>query len=216
MFSMQAFHQQYTTRETQVTINGRDFIFLLPESLEPFMDAVDPMTHFPLWAKIWEASALLAGQLAERPHHPGERLLEIGAGVGMVGIIAAAFGHQVTVTEYNPDALNFARANAEKNGCPQVKIENLDWLAPSALPPFDLIVGSEVIYQEEMIPSLISLFQHYLAPGGTILLAGQVRQSGVRFWEAAQVAFDIKARQHTMQSEDEKLPMVMFELQRKS
>jgi predicted nicotinamide N-methyase len=212
MFSMQAFQQQYATRETRVTIKGREFQFFLPESLEPFMNADDPMADFPLWAKMWEASALLAGQLAERQPRPGETLLEIGAGIGMVGIVAAAFGHQVTLTEYNPDALNFARANAEANGCPQVKVEYLDWLKPVPLARFDLIVGSEVIYQVEMVPALLSLFQRYLAPGGTILIAEQVRETGLHFWEAAQADFQIKARRHTMHSHAENLHLATFEL----
>ena len=212
MFSMQAFHQQYATRKSRVTISGREFQFFLPESLEPFMDADDPMADFPLWAKMWEASALLAGHLAERRPRPGETLLEIGAGIGMVGIVAAAFGHQVTLTEYNPDALNFARANAEANGCPQVRIEYLDWLEPAALPPFDLIVGSEVIYQAEMVPALLDLFKRYLASDGTILLADQVRETGLHFWEAAQAVYQVRARRHTMQSDTEKLHLVMLEL----
>lgn len=215
MLSLQAFHQQYATQKTRVTINERNFQFFMPESLEPFMDADDPLVDFPLWAKMWEASALLAGQLAERQPRPGETLMEIGAGVGMVGIVAAAFGHRVTLTEYNPDALNFARANAEANGCSQVTVEHLDWLKPTPLPPFDLIVGSEVIYQAEMIPTLLDLFKRYLAPGGTILMADQVRQTGLQFWEAAQTDYHIRAKRHSMQSDAEKLHLVLFELQRK-
>ena len=87
-----------------------------------------------------EASGVLAGHLAGMPPDPTKTMLEIGCGLGMVGIAAARAGHRITMTEINPDALNFARANALANNCPKIAIERLDWNDPQLAGRFDTIV----------------------------------------------------------------------------
>ena len=51
-----------------------------------------------------ESILVLSGYLAGLPPDVNRRFLEIGAGVGLVSIVAATFGHQITMTEYNSDA----------------------------------------------------------------------------------------------------------------
>jgi len=94
---------------------------------------------------------VLADHLASLTPNGGKNLLEIGCGLGLVGIVAAAFGHKVTMTEQNSDALNFARANALTNlspSSPPIDIRRLDWNHPDLDDMFDLIVGSEVVYSQ--------------------------------------------------------------------
>ena len=86
MFSLDAFHKEYETDINDLVINGRKFKILLPKDLHRFMNAADVMHEFPLWAKIWPASWILAGYLAEMPVAPGKRFLEIGGGIGLVSM----------------------------------------------------------------------------------------------------------------------------------
>ncbi len=46
---------------------------------------------------------------------PGQSLLEVGAGTGLVSIHAAKLGAKVTATDVNPHALELARRNAARN-----------------------------------------------------------------------------------------------------
>jgi len=110
MFSLESFHQKYETDTTEVVVNGRKFQILLPKYLSSFINTYDIFYEFPLWAKIWQASWVLAGYLAEMPVETQKQFLEIGAGVGLVSIVATSFGHRITMTEYNPDAIQFANA----------------------------------------------------------------------------------------------------------
>ena len=137
MFSIEDFYKEYETETTEVVINNKKFSLLLPRYLYPFINPIDLFHDFPLWAKIWKASWVLSGYLAGMPVDDDKRILEIGGGIGLVSIVAAAFGHQITMTEYNPDALNFARANAHRNnwiGIIQGCQNNLTRLWPPKLP----------------------------------------------------------------------------------
>jgi 16S rRNA G1207 methylase RsmC len=127
--------------------------------------------------------------------------LEIGGGVGLVSIVAATFGHQITLSEYNPDALNFARANAHCNNCPDLPIIQLDWYHPQLKTKFDQIVGSEVAYKESHLEALLKLFKSNLKPGGEIILTWEIRKSGQNLFEFFHSEFDITVSKMSLRSE---------------
>jgi len=213
MFSIQAFHTQYETDTADLKIRDRRFRFFVPKSLDRFLDQRDVFHEFPLWAKIWEASIVLADHLAGMPVNPERHLLEIGCGVGVVGIVAAAFGHRVTLTEYNPHALDFVRANAHANLSAHngagVEVLPLDWNHPNLAGRFDAIVGSEVIYRETDFQAILSLFETCLKPSGEILLAEGLRKTSLAFFQQASERYDISAQKKTLRSTNKEAPVLL-------
>ena len=213
MFSLDKFHRTYETTLIPVIINGQSLNLFTPASIDRFIDPDDVMIDFPLWTKIWEASGVLASYLISLPISPDETMLEIGCGLGLVGIAAAMAGHRITMTEVNSDALAFARANARANGCAHTTIKSLDWNAPRLKGRFDYIVGSETVYKAEDIDGLEALFDRYLKPGGTIILAEGMRNTGVAFWERMRHTYHVQARRQTLRSDQGDQYTVMFRLQ---
>ncbi|MGA8241188.1 MAG: methyltransferase, partial [Desulfobacterales bacterium] len=176
MFSIDQFNRQYDTERRDIVIDGHRYWFFVPKSIDRFIDPEDPLQDFPLWAKIWPASVVLARHLSRLAVVPGQRILEIGSGLGVVGIIAACNGHNVTLTDANPHALEFARANAHLNGGTHLKVQRLDWQDPQPEGEFDAIVGSEVVYKDQDIDQLLTLFVNCLKPRGYILLVEEMRR----------------------------------------
>jgi predicted nicotinamide N-methyase len=212
MFSMSAFHQKYETDVSSLAIGDRRFKFFVPKSLDPFLDKEDVFSQFPLWSKIWEASIVLANHVAAMPVDPRKHWLEIGCGVGLVGIVAAGCGHRVTMTEYNQDALNFARANARVNhtsGSSELGIVELDWTKPVFEGRFDTILGSEVIYKEEYFEPLLDLFRRYLKPDGEIILAEGLRKTTVAFFKRMSTICDVKAQKKILRSKGEEKRIIL-------
>lgn len=211
-FSLDEFHKRYETEIREISIADRRYRFYLPASIEHFIDAEDPLQNFPLWAKIWPAGVVLAGHMAHLPPDPGRRVLEIGAGMGLVGIVAADHGHRVRVTDFNPDARNFARANAALNGCETLTVAALDWNHPQPQDSCDLLIGSEVIYKEEDVDNLLGLFAMCLKPGGRILLAEEVRSTLDGFLSKANEKYRMGIRRFRLHSDDESSTVVLIEL----
>jgi predicted nicotinamide N-methyase len=214
-FSLEAFYKQYETDTTELVVNGHKFNILLPKDLFQFINTDDVMQEFPLWAKIWPASWVLAGYLAEIPVAAEKDFLEIGGGTGLVGIVAAAFGHRITMTEYNPDALQFARANALINECSQLKIQQLDWNHPRLVGQFDYIVASEVSYRAQDIQPLLMLFKNSLKTGGEVILAGEMRKLSKNFYQALETLFDIRVHKKILRSDSEEINIFLFRLRLK-
>lgn len=212
MFSIEDFYKEYETETTEVAINGKKFSILLPKYLYRFINPIDVFHDFPLWAKLWKASWVLSAYLADMPVNINNRLLEIGAGVGLVSIVAATFGHPITMSEYNPDALKFAHANACLNNCPDLPIMKLDWQRCRLMDQFDIIVASEVTYNEEDFSPLIRLFRANLKPGGEIILTSEIRQSGKDLFNLFKSDFDITVEKKTLRSETANIPIVLLKM----
>ena len=215
MFSLASFHQKYETAANELAINGRKFNVLLPKSLTGFIDPQNVYSEFPFWAKIWPASWVLADYLSRLPVEQNKTFLEIGAGVGLVSVVAAAFGHNITLTEYNAAALEFARANAVVNGCLQMSIQDLDWNRPQPGNAVDYIVASEVTYKKEDWRPLISLFHNYLAPGGEVILTGEMKRSPKNLYYHMECEFNIQAKTKVLHSGDEQMVVFLFRLTHK-
>lgn len=215
-FSLDAFYQTYDTETNEMIIGGRKFNILTPRALEGFIDTDDLLKDFPLWAKIWEASWVLADHLAAWPVDPEKSFLEIGGGLGLVSVVAAAFGHQVTMTEYNPHALRFARANALINQCPSMVITEMDWHAPRLNQTYDVILASEVVYHERDFSPLKTLFENYLKPHGEIIMAAAMRKITGEFLHGMQKFYNISAKQKVLRSEDEEIRLALCRLTRHS
>ena len=219
MFSLESFRQKYETDTSDLTIRDRHVRFFAPKSLDKFIDPGDIFHDFPLWSKIWEASIILSDYLSGMPVDSEKRFLEIGCGMGVVGVVASAFGHRVTMTEYNPDALNFARANARANLSANdtgLKITELDWGKPRLEGLFDYIIGSEVIYKEKDYQPILKLFKTFLKPSGEIILAEGVRKTSMEFFRQMSGLFDITAKKKILRSREKEVRIILASMKSKT
>ena len=210
-----SFEKDYETELTRVVINSRQYSLLVPSRLEPFVNPLDPMAQFPLWAKVWPASIVLSEWAARLKPDPHRTLLEIGGGLGLTSIVAASVGHRVTFSEINPDALRFAQASAALNPGGQFPVMALDWNQPATVGRFDMVLGSEVVYRETDIPLLAKVFNSCLAPGGQIILAGEIRRTMDTFFKQMSNAYDISAQRKQLRSDDETHSIVLFRMRPK-
>jgi predicted nicotinamide N-methyase len=212
MFSLDSFNRAYDTETTEVVVGARKFQIFLPKSLAGFIDTDNVFQEFPLWAKIWQSSWVLADHLAAMPVVSKKEFLEIGAGTGLVSIAATAFGHCITMSEHDDDALQFAKANALINGFPRLPIIDLDWKCPRTVGRFDSIVASEVTYKPEECPSIMKLIKNCLKPDGEVILAGEMRKSSMAVYKELEMGFDVRVQKKILRSDSEETNIYLFQM----
>ena len=140
---------------------------------------------------------MLAEYLIRNVEPTQEPVLELGAGLGLVGISLSMAGHRVVVTDYDQDALVFVRASAALNGVELHDVRLLDWREPPA-ESFAMIVAGDVLYEKRDLEPIATLIASYLEPGGSALVSAQHRSAVEAFpaaLEAAGLRFDTVAVQ---------------------
>ena len=215
MFSIDQFKRQYEVEQTTFSVGSHRLKLFVPQKIDAFINPDDLFNNFPLWSKIWEATAVLASHISTIPVNPAQRFLEIGAGMGVAGLCCARMGHGITITEYNEDALNFARANALLNNMESDIIVKLDWNQPLVQGKFDYIIGSEVVFKETDFPGLYFLFKKYLKPGGKIILAEGMRKTSLKFIQEMEKHFQIRMKKHTIGPAEKSVSVVLMEMREK-
>lgn len=138
--------------ERAVTLAGREFTLLVPAApddvlfhLEEHPDPRQGLGADPYWAKLWPTSLHLAETILASDWPDGATAIELGCGIGLAGLAALAKGMRVTLSDYNPIAVDLAVENARRAGFHDVEGLVLDWRDPPRR-PFDVIFASDVIY----------------------------------------------------------------------
>eukprot|EP00435_Cladocopium_sp_Y103_P020051 s1803_g4.t2 len=101
----------------------------------------------------------------------------VGAGPGLVGLVAASLGAHVTLTDRCSAVLGALQQSTEENGFDSTKVLDLDWEAPESIDAADVVLASEVIYQRSTVDLLPALLQKILRPGGRFCACEQVGRS---------------------------------------
>lgn len=185
---------RYDVAVEEVCADGFTWSLFVVRDTNILVDAIDPVAfaegeRLPYWADLWSSALALATHMRVRPGVAGMRVLELGCGTGLAGIAAAQAGARVVMTDYEDDALRFARANAAINlgavARDKVRAEHLDWRSPGAPGTFDIVLGADIVYDRANFPFLLSLFRAVLAPEGVVLVADPDRTIGRDFLHAA-------------------------------
>jgi predicted nicotinamide N-methyase len=140
---------------------------------------------------VWPSASELCTYLAARPELVrGKRVLELGSGTGLCGLAVALLGaRQVVLTDYNDPAMELLADNVALNGVQERCLcRKLTWgdresahaLAADAGGPFDLVIGTDVVYEPACIRPLLSSAAHLLRPDGLFYLANcTIRYGGL-------------------------------------
>ncbi|MFQ6040171.1 MAG: methyltransferase [Candidatus Poribacteria bacterium] len=141
-------------------------------------------TNFPFWAELWPSGLALARYIWSNVDFQGEQVLELGCGLGIVGIVAQKKQAKVLMTDYNDDALMFARYNAIKNRCEDIRFHRMDWRYPNLdNQKFKYIIASDVIYEEQNWLPIVNIFDVHLEARGKAILAEPNRPNARGFFE---------------------------------
>ncbi len=141
-------------------------------------------SSIPYWAELWESAIALSRYIWENVDMQGEKVLELGCGLGLVGIVAAQKGAKVLSTDYEDDALLFAHYNAMVNGCKNVEFRNVDWRHPNLSErKFKYILASDVIYERESWKPIIDILEKHLLYSGEAIISEPNRLNASEFFE---------------------------------
>ena len=151
--------------------------------------------------RIWDAGRVLASVLCHSDLN-GKRVLELGSGTGVGGLTAAKGGAAlVMLTDGSETAVELLQQNIEANDLEdRAQSYQLSWgwsyLADTvdlvAHGPWDLIIGSDLLYAPESHPDLLTTLAALCTPSHTeVLLTYPTRFTESLFFDEAAELFRI-------------------------
>jgi ETFB lysine methyltransferase len=142
-----------------------------PGSADDLLEAMDPDDPqaeglIPYWADPWpSAEGLLRFLSSSRgPRRPGSSL-EIGAGLGFLGMGILRLGWDLSLSDFHPESLPWLRRNLVANGFSPKRALQLDWRQK---PPgrWKSILASDVLYEKSFAAEIADFLEEALLPGG--------------------------------------------------
>lgn len=127
---------------------------------------------FPYWAKLWPSAIALCRFITSHSALLAQKnVLELAAGLGLPGIVAAHYASQVTISDYIPDAVNVMTSAVALNAGYNIICRQLDWYQlPSDLST-DVLLLSDINYEPAAFETLKTVLMNFLDQGTTIILA---------------------------------------------
>ncbi|WP_232300535.1 class I SAM-dependent methyltransferase [Desulfonatronovibrio magnus] len=150
--------------------------------------------ELPFWAKIWPASILLSYYITSLDTNEEKKIIELGSGIGIAGLFAAAMGFKVILSDNNPMALLFAKINILKNNLSSAaEVMPVDFTADRLGQTFDYIIGSEIFYKESAYRGLVKFLLAHLdnKQDSEVVLAADYRRQAKKFFQVATKEFHI-------------------------
>lgn len=135
-------------------------------------------SHFGVvWPGGWAlAQEMLAIELQ------GQSFLEIGCGIALASLVLNHRGANITALDYHPVAGEFLARNASLNEDPAIPFLQADWTVTGhAIPRFDVIIASDVLYEDEHARGIAAFVATHLKPEGKVVVADPGRGHRGRF-----------------------------------
>lgn len=189
----------YETKQECVAIRGADSLQI--RSLIDKQQYADPngeaaaagfsSANWSLFGVLWPSSRQLAAHMASRDMVAGERILEVGCGLALASLVCHRRGSDVTASDAHPLALGFLMENLRLNDLPPLAYRHGDWGTDpvqvdhaqglSVHGRFDVIIGSDVLYERDEAGCLARFIEHHAKPEAEVLIVDPNRGNRAPF-----------------------------------
>ncbi len=195
MFAMRTNSIKYPTITHQRKIGNKVFVVEairnLDEAIELVCDSLtpdeqqDPFAEdlCPYFGILWEASVGLSEYLARYPELVRNKtVLELGCGLGLPSLVSSHLGGFVLATDFHPDVEDYFKRNCRHSSV-SCQYQRLNW-REEGLGQFDVVLGSDVLYESRHPQEVAQGLLKFMKPGGTILLSDPGRAYVSKFLSA--------------------------------
>lgn len=187
------------TRRFDFSLVGLHLVLEIVANVEDLVTDPNDEDQIPYWAELWPAARGLARYIWEEVDFGGATVLELGAGLGLPGFVAALKGGRVTLTDYKPEALELAARNAARNGITGISLLLADWRDFPCGERYDWVIGSDVLYNPRLNPFLRDILPRILAPGGQMLFAHPGREVTYSFLEQLKTSMGLREERKSVE-----------------
>ena len=136
---------------------------------------------WPLFGIVWPSSEVLAHFMFDYDT-AGKRILEVGCGIALTSLLLNHRQADITATDYHPEVENFLLQNTRLNNDKVIPFIRTGWDDEiSSLGEFDLILGSDILYERGHAESLAGFINQHAKPKCEVIIVDPGRGNHARF-----------------------------------
>lgn len=125
---------------------------------------------WPIFGVIWPSSMVLAHYIGGYDTE-AKRVLEVGCGMALSSLLLNKQNIDITATDYHPEVQGFLDRNVLLNGDKSIAYEQVDWATDTdSLGKFDLIIGSDLLYEDAHIDLLANFIERHANPNCEVII----------------------------------------------
>jgi predicted nicotinamide N-methyase len=137
--------------------------------------------QWSLFGVVWESSEILAREM-QHFDIKNKRILELGCGIGLSSLLLNSRHADITATDIHPLAGQFLADNVRLNHGRQIPFLRTAWNDGSlGLGLFDVIIGSDVLYERQHIEMLANFILLHAQPNCEVILVDPGRGNHASF-----------------------------------
>ena len=137
--------------------------------------------QWALFGVVWVSGEVLAHEMAHFAIE-GKRILELGCGMALSSHVLNARHANITATDIHPEAGVFLAENVKLNNGAKIPFLRASWLDRSdGLGKFDVVIGSDVLYEREHIELLSAFIERHANPACEVILVDPGRSNHAAF-----------------------------------
>ncbi len=181
----------YKVKFETVTVGGSNYQIRSLLDLQQYSDphgeaeraGISPAS-WPLFGHIWPSARVLA--LAMQTFDlSGKRILEIGAGLALASMVIHRRAGNVTVSDCHPLSKPFLQENLRLNQLAPLPYQTGNWnINNPDLGQFELIIGSDVLYERDQPAQLASFIERHSAANAEVIIVDPNRGNRAGFCRA--------------------------------
>jgi len=125
---------------------------------------------WPIFGVVWPSSLVLAHYMQDYDIGT-KRVLEVGCGIAVSSLLLSKQCVDITATDHHPEVEKFLQRNTLLNDTTPIAFERTGWGdTHDQLGLFDLIIGSDLLYEDPHIELLANFIQRHSKPACEVIL----------------------------------------------
>ena len=120
--------------------------------------------YVPYWAQVWHAAVGLCVFLQQHPEYVRHRtVLELGAGLGLPGIVVASIAKHVCISDKSEEAIAIAEQSVAHHQLSNVICKVFDWNDIKDIPIPEVVLLSDINYEPDAFAAVLKMINLFLA-----------------------------------------------------
>lgn len=174
---------KYLTKTIQTKIGDKTYVLEVIRNLDEAIDQIcgamseeeklDPFAEdlCPYFGVLWPAAEAISLYLNEHPELiKNKNVLELGCGLGLPSLVASHLGGKVLATDFHPHVEEYFLRNCRHSSV-NCEYLRLNWRENPNLGSFDVVMGSDVLYESKHPKEVARGLLRFVKPGGVVLLS---------------------------------------------